>query len=1234
MRYIRCLLVILLLLPGAARAQGASGTDVLRGRVTGEDGAPVPGALVEVWPVDSGVRRSATTNEQGWYTVTVPDGGGRYRVRVSRLGMTPAEMVVARRGDEEVLTRDVRLASRPVEVGGVAARARRAAPSTRADAGAQSRGLSGDLTSRLPLENADAASLAALAPGVVASGDSLGGAGSFSVLGQRGSQNQVTLDGATFASLLSGGAPGGSPLGLPQEGMRSTQVVTNTYDVARGQFSGGQVAMTTRAGTSTTQGSLSYRLGGDLLQGGAGRGAWSGGFAQNRVSAGVAGPLVRDRLFYSLSLAAQQRSDGLYTLAPRAPEGFSALGVSADSVARFLDVLERVHGVRVAGQTGAFTRTTDALSTLARVDYSPTARHTASLRGYTSHSRTDNALIRPLELLENGAASSSRAFGAVATLSSRLGDAWINELRASASTDAREFTPALHAPDARVQVASALEAGGASVATLSFGGDPFPPRATRERTAEVANELSLLVGGTHRIKAGASFGHTAFEQRDAVGSNGVFAFASLADLEAGRPASFSRTLAGAATRGSGWSAALYLGDTWRPTEALQLVYGARVEASGFGEAPARGATADSAFGLRTDRTPREVHASPRLGFSWRLPGGRPRSLRGGIGEFRGRTPFSLYAGVLDAGRGAAGESFVSCVGAGRVPAPDFRAFRADPASVPTACADGSAGVPASAGRPNVTAFAPGFESPRSWRASLGYEHTLRPRLTLAVDGFYLRGVGQYGVRDLNLAPAPAFTLAAEGGRPVYAPASSIDPATGAVPLFASRRDARFAHAYEVHSDLRSESAALTVALTGMLPSLRANFQTSYTLSRTRDQSSFAFGGPREGFDWTMTDGDPNRPSWAAGDQDRRHALSAVVGRPLGNAWEVSLIGRATSGAPYTPRVAGDINGDGAGNDAAFVADPAGADPELGAALRRVMDAAPGHAAECLRGHFGRVVPRNGCRGAWEYSLDARLGFTPTAGRLGRRLSLGVDVRNVAAGADLLLHGSDGVRGWGQGGRATDNVLLYPRGFDPAGGFGYQVNERFGQVRSRAAALGSPFAVQLTGRVQVGPNPERDLWGGFIGLGAREGAVRITEQSSGPPPEGAGPGRRIQTGPAGGGGVLDRLLPFPIQEILARRDSLGLSAEQVARLDTIRAELEEKNIPIRAEVGAALGGTGGAPGNPAAVFERVGPRLNEGRQNVQRALDQARAVLTPEQWSRVPDRVRNAVEASSIRVQGT
>lgn len=38
--------------------------------------------------------------------------------------------------------------------------------------------------------------------------------------------------------------------------MRQTRVITSTYDVARRQFSGGEIASTTRSGTNMLQGTF------------------------------------------------------------------------------------------------------------------------------------------------------------------------------------------------------------------------------------------------------------------------------------------------------------------------------------------------------------------------------------------------------------------------------------------------------------------------------------------------------------------------------------------------------------------------------------------------------------------------------------------------------------------------------------------------------------------------------------------------------------------------------------------------------------------------------------------------------------------------------------------------------------------------------------------------------------------------------------------------------------------
>src|SRR5947207_3199570 len=122
-----------------------------------------------------------------------------------------------------------------------------------AGAGAVARGvrrsLSVDQLSRLPVDALDLKTVAALAPGVLALAATDSTEADFSVAGQRPTANAITLDVLALGS--------GS---VPQDALRSSRVVTSSYDAARGQFSGGLVASTTRSGKNLPQGSFTYTL--------------------------------------------------------------------------------------------------------------------------------------------------------------------------------------------------------------------------------------------------------------------------------------------------------------------------------------------------------------------------------------------------------------------------------------------------------------------------------------------------------------------------------------------------------------------------------------------------------------------------------------------------------------------------------------------------------------------------------------------------------------------------------------------------------------------------------------------------------------------------------------------------------------------------------------------------------------------------------------------------------------
>ncbi|MBA4159720.1 MAG: carboxypeptidase regulatory-like domain-containing protein, partial [Gemmatimonadetes bacterium] len=456
---LRPLLIVALFLaaPGALLAQAGSTTDIITGRVLGPAGMPVAGAQVEAVSLETQTRRRTITNNQGRYTIIFPDGGGRFAIQVNFIGMSPSQFVLARQADEEVLVADVQLQTDAIEIQGIEVTARRT-PGDRIqrEPGGQERVLSGEALNRLPIDPEDFAAIAGLTPGVVGleGADTLGLGAGFSIMGQRPDLNSITMDGMSFGSMMGGGMDGG----VPQEAVRMTRVITNTYDVARGQFAGGQIATTTRRGTNRTQGSFSYLLRDPALQ-------WSmpgtigEGTAQHRFSGGGGGPIVRDRLFYFGSVSATRRTSPFQTLNTLDPTSLERLGLSPDARTSFFDIVQDRHGIPLTLGPTLTDRTTDSYVLLGRLDMRLNDRHTLMVRGDGRISQQDGLRAGPLGLPQNGGEMESQGVGAMAMLTSHLGTGWINEFRAYLSQQDRSSEPYVYLPEGRVRISSELADG-------------------------------------------------------------------------------------------------------------------------------------------------------------------------------------------------------------------------------------------------------------------------------------------------------------------------------------------------------------------------------------------------------------------------------------------------------------------------------------------------------------------------------------------------------------------------------------------------------------------------------------------------------------------------------------------------------------------------------------------------------------------------------------------------------
>ena len=1173
------------------QAQVGSTTDIVTGHVLGPDGKPIENVTVAVKSAESGITRTKRTDAAGRYTILFPDGGGQYRVEFRAIGFAPVSRNVARQGDEDRLVTDIQLGTQvAARLSTVTVTARnssrdRGAPPTPGEGG---RTLGSDQLARLPVDMSDIAAIAAMAPGVVGiSGNDTTAAG-FSVAGQRSTLNNTTLDGLSFGSFS-----------VPTEGLRSTRVVTNTYDPSKGQFSGGEIASTTRGGTNDLTGGLTYSRRDPVLEfQGADSAAVSPTFLQDQVSAGIGGPIIKDKLFIFGSGQLRRRSDPVQSLLASSPATLSALGLDPASVQAFES---KVNALGIPSPTTVPDRRIgDNTVGLVRMDYFLNDANSLTLRGDYRGSTQDPTRSNPYALPSSAGASTTSGAGIAATLTSNFESGLINELRTYYSRDNNHSEGYLSLPAGRVRISSPLAVGAQALSVLSFGGNPGFPQTGSSSLLEAADEISYLSKGrAHRIRLGSLFDLNTFRQNVASNRLGSFTYNSLHSFLSDTADSYSRTLSSRERAGKTLAGALYLGDTWRPNRQIQIVYGLRAEGTRIDNAPALNSDIESKFGLRTNNFPSEIHVSPRAGFSVNLTPPNPNDpfaqfqpaflLRGGFGEFRAKTPTGLFTSAAGATGLADAEQQVSCIGPA-VPSPDWQSYIADPNSAPTACRSrGSVPPNFAAVRPAVTLFAPDFEAPRSWRASLGLQHRLFGNITLSADGSYARGVALYGARDLNLNPTPAFTLSNEASRPVFAPAVAIVPTTGQITSSGSRLHPEYGQVLEFISGLGSDTKQLTMSVNGSTQG-GTFFTFAYTLQRTRDQSSFTCCSAAQGLASPTTAGNPNLSEWAPGDQDVRHTLQAYFTKPVNSWLEVTVNTRLSSGAPFTPIASGDINGDGSHNDRAFVFNPTTtADPAVAFAMKQLIAGSPGNVRDCLTSQLGSVAGRNSCRGPWTPSLDMQMNFRPESFNLKRKMTLSLVGSNLLAGLDQLFHGSS-LRGWGQYNRA-DPTLLYVRGFDPIKQqFVYDVNGRFGSTNTARAVYRQPFVLALQARLAIGPDP-RDRF--------RQMFAARTDSSS----------------------IASAAVQNPVAQIIRLRDSLNLNDAQVARLTVVSDTLAAKSMALGALIRAQVAKQGSS-GNPTAIMSAIRPQIIEGRTNLTAAMAKVQTILTADQWKKVPESIKN------------
>jgi outer membrane receptor for ferrienterochelin and colicin len=1064
---VRAALCLAAVAAGAAAAPLAAQTTTgeIRGTVVDDEGAPLVGASVTARNAETGFQRASATGADGAYVIRLLPPG-TYTVRAAQLGRQSGAVsnVAVAVGGSAVA--NLRLASETLVLEGVTVTA---AGGPEVAQGGVAQLVTEQQIQELPVLGRDFTDFINLS-GLVAPDPGNTTGGQFSIAGQRASQTSIQIDGVDANNSFFGENRGGSriPFAFSLESIREFQIITNGYDVEYGAYTGGIVNVVTRGGTNDLRGTAYANYRSDALTG---RNFQADepleDYRVTQYAASLSGPIIRDRLFFLVSLDGQRRREPQLpiTLSRFAPGSPDENPVLFSQVQRYFQILEDRYGISDASSGyQSFSTSNDVLTLFGRLDWNLNDNHRLTLRHNFSNFDNLNEFNANFDFIY-GRSRAEQFEGTtnstVGELQSVLGPSTFNTLRFQVSSEGRPR----QGNDVRPALIVNLDGG----QRIGYGGTFVSYLNNLEETKFQLIDNLTHTRGAHTLKVGGNLMYTRIFNRFISNGAGEYSFANLDAFESFQPSSFTRFI----REGGGvpvsefdvaeW--ALYAQDEWAATPRLTVTAGLRYDLQSFRDAPLPVVQAEQAFQVQSGIAPTDNNnLSPRLSLAYDLRGDGRSVFRAGAGYFYGRVPYVLGGNVSGSVvptvqvicRGELGEPTAPPSPAG------YPGWSPGGGDNPEQCAESAA----TSGLPTYTFWQPDFEFPESFKGNVGFEQALGANTSASVDLLFTRGYKLYTVRNLNLRTAQ-FELASEGGRRIYQPAAVFDPAASDATANAvrSRLNLEFGDVYVNYNDGVSTGTTATFNLNHRFSGV-TTFGGSYTWTRAYDNSSYSCCTSSSGFQDPDVGlfgpnevggiGDTDR-AWGPSYFARTHTfvLNAATRLPLGV--NVSGIWRIQSGRPWTPEVSGDLNGDGVRfNDRPFLFAPEDlplAATGAAAEEQRALYASYLNSRDCLSDYVGQVVPRNTCRFPWSNTLDLRLSKSIGTTR-GQRAELQVDMFNVLNGLNSDWGRVVGVFS------ANRNVLRAVRYDQATGRTLYAVPEGFGREDPLGTNLLLQFQTQI------------------------------------------------------------------------------------------------------------------------------------------------------------------------------
>ncbi len=782
----------------------------LGGAVEDTSGASIVGAKVSVTNLEKNQSWNTASNQSGRYLfLFLPPGGYELKIEDPRFVPTTRRLTLQVGQTLEVpVTLSVAGRKQTVNVAGevpIVELARTQVAET----------IVPKEMDNLPLNGRNYLDLALLTPGVsrtntgsnqrFAETSAVPGTG-ISVSSQRNLNNGFVVDGLSAnddAADLAGTF-------YSQEVIREFQVVSSGGIAEFGRASSGVINITTQSGTNDWRARLYGYLRNQRFDARNPLATRKDPLTQTQYGATVGGPIRKDLSFlFSNFEQTRQRAAGFMTILP-------------SNVQTINGVLNQAGYAGPRIQTGEFPTSLDTSNFFARVDHAlnPANRLTARYSLYDVSS-PNSRVVGGLNALSRGTGLQNRdqnwAVSELATLSPRT----INEIRG-------QFTRSRLAAPVNDPVGPAVNIFGVA----SFGTATFSPTARDIDSYEIADNISTI-RGAHSLKAGVNLLYNRVNIRFPGALQGVYAFSSVANLQAARYINFQQAFGAPSQFQSNPNFGIFFQDEWRANPKLTINAGLRYDLQWLPDP----------ISLDPD------NLAPRIGIAF-TPDHHKTVVRAGFGLYYDRVPLRAVSNALQRD----GIKYkVALLSFGQPGAPVFpNVLRSFPAGALT----------------GITTIDPHIQNPYTHQADFQIERELPGKTSLSVGYVHLRGLHIVMSRNLNV-PTLSAAEAARLGVPNL-----------------GRPNPRFANIQETEGIGDSYYNGMTVSVTK-----RANrwgsFRVAYTLSKGIDDAgNFFFSTPQDNFNI--------RDDRGLSDNDQRHRLTLSGWLQTPSSKASSLAGRLTS----------------------------------------------------------------------------------------------------------------------------------------------------------------------------------------------------------------------------------------------------------------------------------------------------------------------------------------------------